>query len=59
MMMSVLLCEHILTNAQNAANDEPTLSLTFLSASVLAVALLKSIILHFRPCPNFRHSLCI
>jgi hypothetical protein len=43
----------------NARLYRPTLSLTVLSASVLAVALLNRTIRHFRPCANLRHSLCI
>jgi hypothetical protein len=58
-MMSALYYKHIRSKKEKVASDEPTLSLTLLSASVLAVALLKRIIRHFRPCPNFRHSLCI
>lgn len=37
----------------------PTLSLTFLSLRVLAVALLNRTVRHLRPAASFRHSLCI
>ena len=44
---------------KSVETNSPTLSLTFLSARVDAVALLNRIILHFRPSANFKHSLWI